>query len=298
MKNSTFLKKAMRSTSEAVDKRFDKLLKTPRGAESQLFEAMRYSLFAGGKRLRPFLVVASADLFEVDKSRAINVAVAIECIHTYSLIHDDLPAMDNDDLRRGKPTAHKAFGEAAAILAGDGLQTLAFEILSNPDTHRDANVRCELIMELAKASGIHGMVGGQMIDLASEGEDLNIGEVTRLQQMKTGVLIAFSAEAGAILSKASKQKRQLLHGYARDLGLAFQITDDLLDYEGSPEETGKATQKDAGRGKATFVSLMGLERARQQAEMLAKQAIEHLEDFGGKALLLRALARYVLERRK
>lgn len=298
MNNSTFLEKAMRSTSEAVDKCLDKLLKTPKGGESQLFETMRYSLFAGGKRLRPFLVVASADLFEVDKSRAINVAVAVECIHTYSLIHDDLPAMDDDDLRRGKPTAHKAFGEAAAILAGDGLQTLAFEILSNPATHTDPSVRCELISAVAQAAGIHGMVGGQMIDLASEGMDLNIGEVTRLQQMKTGALITFSAEAGAILSKASKQKRQLLQGYAHDLGLAFQITDDLLDYGGSPEETGKATQKDAGRGKATFVSLMGAERARQQAEMLAAQAIEHLEDFGDKALLLRALARYVLERRK
>jgi len=296
--NSTFLEKAMRSTSDAVEKRLDKLLKLPSGGEEKLFEAMRYSLFAGGKRLRPFLVVASSDLFEVDKSRAINVAVAIECIHTYSLIHDDLPAMDNDDLRRGKPTAHKVYGEAAAILAGDGLQTLAFEILADPATHADAGVRCELVTALAKASGIHGMVGGQMSDLAAEGQDLNIGEVARLQQMKTGALIAFSAEAGAILAKAGKQKRQLLQGYAHDLGLAFQITDDLLDHEGSPEETGKATQKDAERGKATFVSLMGVERARQQAEFLAAQAIEHLEEFGDKALLLRALAQYVLERRK
>jgi len=290
--------KAMRSTSDAVEKRLDKLLKASSGGEDKLFEAMRYSLFAGGKRLRPFLVVASSDLFDVDKSRAVNVAAAIECIHTYSLIHDDLPAMDNDDLRRGKPTVHKVFGEAAAILAGDGLQTLAFEILADPATHPDAGVRCELVTTLAKTSGIHGMVGGQMSDLAAEGKELNMGEVTRLQQMKTGALISFSAESGAILGKASKQKRQLLQGYAHDLGLAFQITDDLLDYEGNPEETGKATQKDAERGKATFVSLMGAERARQQAEMLASQAIEHLGKFGDKALLLRALARYVLERRK
>ena len=298
MNNSDFLKKAMRSTSEAVEKRLDKLLELPVGSDSQLFEAMRYSLFAGGKRLRPFLVVASADLFEVDKARAVNVAAAIECIHTYSLIHDDLPAMDDDDLRRGKPTVHKAFGEAAAILAGDGLQTLAFEILSDPATHPDAGVRCELISTLARCSGIHGMVGGQMLDLAAEGKDIDMGEVTRLQQMKTGALISFSAEAGAILSKATKQNRQLLLGYAHDLGLAFQITDDLLDYEGTPEETGKATQKDADRGKATFVSIMGADRARNQAEMLAAQAIEHLSGFGEKALLLRALAQYVLDRRR
>ena len=259
---------------------------------------MRYSLFAGGKRLRPFLVIASADLFDVDKGRAVRVAAAIECIHTYSLIHDDLPAMDDDDLRRGKPTAHKAFDEATAILAGDGLQTLAFEILADPDTHSDPHVRCELITAVARAAGIHGMVGGQMIDLAAEGKALDMGEVTRLQQMKTGALITFSAEAGAILGKVSDQKRQLLQGYAHDLGLAFQIADDLLDHEGTPEETGKATQKDAKKGKATFVSLMGADRARQQAAMLAEQAIAHLKDFGDKALLLRALAQYVVDRRK
>lgn len=298
MNNSKFLEKAMRSTAEAVEKKLDTILKLPEGSEKQLFEAMRYSLFAGGKRLRPFLVVASADLFDVDKSRALTVAAAIECIHTYSLIHDDLPAMDNDDLRRGKPTVHKVFDESTAILAGDGLLTLAFNILASPDTHADARVRCELISALTKASGIHGMVGGQMIDLVAEGKDLDIGEVTRLQQMKTGALIAFSAEAGAILGRAGPRKRQLLQGYAHDLGLAFQIVDDLLDCEGSPEETGKATQKDAARGKATFVSLMGLERARNQATMLAGQAIEHLSDFGDQALLLRALAQYVLDRRK
>jgi len=237
-------------------------------------------------------------LFDVDKGRALRVACAIECIHTYSLIHDDLPAMDDDDLRRGKPTAHKAYGEATAILAGDGLQTLAFEILADPKTHSDPHVRCDLISAIAKASGIHGMVGGQMSDLAAEGKKLELGEVTRLQQMKTGALISFSTDAGAILGKASKQKRHLLQGYAHDLGLAFQIADDLLDHEGTPEETGKATQKDAKKGKATFVSLMGAERARQQAAMLAEQAISHLNDFGDKALLLRALAQYVVDRRK
>ena len=298
MKNSEFLKQALKETTDAVETRLEKFLSLPDGGERQVFEAMRYSLFAGGKRFRPFLVVASSDLFDVDKARAIRVACAIECIHTYSLIHDDLPAMDDDDLRRGKPAAHKAYGEATAILSGDGLQTLAFEILADPKTHADPHIRCELITGIAKASGIHGMVGGQMFDLAVEGKKLELGEVTRLQQMKTGALITFSTEAGAILGHASEQKRQLLQGYAHDLGLAFQITDDLLDFEGTPEETGKATQKDAKRGKATFVSLMGAERARQQAMMLAQQAIAHLKDFGDQAVLLKALAQYVVDRRK
>jgi farnesyl diphosphate synthase len=296
--NAEFLKKAMKTTADAVEAQLEKFLPLPEGGERRLFEAMRYSLLAGGKRLRPFLVVGSADLFGVDKKHSLRVAAAIECIHTYSLIHDDLPAMDNDDLRRGKPTLHKAYDEATAILAGDGLLTLAFEILANPATHPNAQVRCELITAIAKSSGIHGMVGGQAIDLAAENLDLNIGEVTRLQQMKTGALIAFSTEAGAILGQATSPQRQLLQGYAHDLGLAFQIADDLLDHEGTPEETGKATQKDADRGKATFVSLMGAEQARQQAAMLASQAAEHVRDFGDKAILLRSLAQYVVERRK
>lgn len=288
----------MKTTAQAVENQLDKMLPLPQGGERWLFEAMRYSLFAGGKRLRPFLVVASSDLFNIDKAQSLRVACAIECIHTYSLIHDDLPAMDDDDLRRGQATVHKAYDEATAILAGDGLLTLAFEILSDPATHRDANVRCNLITAVAKAAGIHGMVGGQASDLQAENQDLNIGEVTRLQQMKTGALISFSAEAGPILAKATKRQQQLLQGYAHDLGLAFQIADDLLDHEGTPEETGKATQKDADRGKATFVSLMGPEKARKQAAFLAEQAIEHLEEFGDKALLLRALAQYVVDRRK
>lgn len=292
------LDKAMKSAAEAVESRLESMLELPQGAERPLFEAMRYSLFAGGKRLRPFLVIASADLFGVGKARVVRVASAIECVHTYSLVHDDLPAMDDDGLRRGKPTAHKVYGEATAILAGDGLLTLAFEILGHEDTHPDPRVRADLVTSLAKAAGIHGMVGGQMIDLASENKDLDIGEITRLQQMKTGALIAFSAEAGAILGKATRRQRQLLQGYAHDLGLVFQITDDLLDHSGTPEETGKATQKDAERGKATFVSLLGVERARKQAEMLARQAVEHLDEFGDKAVLLKALARYVMERKK
>ncbi|MCH8861385.1 MAG: polyprenyl synthetase family protein [Proteobacteria bacterium] len=288
----------MTTMAEAVERQLRDLLPVPKGPEGRLVEAMRYSMFAGGKRLRPFLVVTSADLFGVDKKYSLRVAAAIECVHCYSLIHDDLPAMDDDDKRRGQSTCHKKYDEATAILAGDALMTLAFEILADPATHPDALVRSSLIRALAGASGVHGMVGGQMIDLASENEELDMGEITRLQQLKTGALICFSVEAGGILGKASEHMRHLLHGYARDLGLAFQIADDLLDYGGDPEEVGKATGKDAGRGKATFVSLMGPERARRQADILADQAIEHLREFGDKAILLKGLARFVVDRRK
>ena len=291
------LDSALKNVAAAVERKLDQLVPVPEAREKPLFEAMRYSLLAGGKRFRPFLLVTAADLFDVDKSCSVRAAAALECVHTYSLVHDDLPAMDDDDLRRGQPTAHKVYGEATAILAGDGLLTLAFEILSDPDTHSDPRVRCELVASLAKAAGVHGMVGGQIIDLASENRAADIGQVTRLQQLKTGALIGCAAEMGALLGKASDQKRQLLVAYAHDLGLAFQISDDLLDHEGNPEDAGKATQKDAGRGKATFVSLLGPERARSQAAMLSQQAIGHLEDFGEKAALLRALARYVVNRR-
>jgi farnesyl diphosphate synthase len=291
------LESALKNVAAAVERKLDQLLPLPEAREKPVFEAMRYSLLAGGKRFRPFLLVTSADLFDVDKSCSLRAAAAIECVHTYSLVHDDLPAMDDDDIRRGQPCAHKVYGEATAILAGDGLLTLAFEILSHPDTHNDPRVRCDLVASLAKAAGVHGMVGGQMIDLASENQEAAIGQVTRLQKLKTGALIAAAAEMGAILGKASDARHQLLIAYAHDLGLAFQIADDLLDHEGDPAEAGKATQKDAERGKATFVSLLGPERARQQAEMLSKQAIGHLEDFGDKATLLRELARYVVNRR-
>lgn len=292
------LEAALQATAAAVDKKLEKLLPPLKGAEHRLIEAMRYSMFAGGKRLRPFLVVSSADLFDVNRDCSLRVAAAIECIHCYSLIHDDLPAMDDDDMRRGRATCHIEFEPATAILAGDALQTLAFEILADDATHKDPWVRCELVRALARAAGVHGMVGGQMIDLASENADLDMGQTTRLQQLKTGALICFSTEAGAVLGKASSHSRNLLLGYARDLGLAFQIIDDLLDYAGDPDEMGKAVGKDAKRGKATFVSIMGLERARQQAQILARQAAEHLDEFGEKAVLLKDLARYVVERRK
>ena len=292
------LEVALLATAAAVEKKLEKLLPPLAGAEHHLIEAMRYSMFAGGKRLRPFLVVASADLFGVNRDCSLRVAAAIECIHCYSLIHDDLPVMDDDDMRRGRATCHIKFGQATAILAGDALQTLAFEILAEDATHEDPWVRCELVRALARAAGVHGMAGGQTIDLASENVDLDIGETTRLQQLKTGALICFSVEAGAVLGKASNPMRNRLMGYARDLGLAFQITDDLLDYAGDPDEMGKAVGKDAKQGKSTFVSIMGPERARQQAAMLARQAAEHLDEFGQKAGLLKDLARYVVERRK
>jgi farnesyl diphosphate synthase len=291
------LKEAMAATSAAVEKQLDRILKVPDGPEARVFEAMRYSVFAGGKRLRPLLVLASAELFGVDRRQALRVAAALECVHCYSLIHDDLPAMDDDDLRRGKPTVHKQFDEATAILAGDALLTVAFEILADEDTHSDPYVRTELVKALAKASGGHGMVGGQMIDLSAADHDLDTQAIFRLQNMKTGALISFAAEAGAIMSHAGKHARAHLQGYARDLGLAFQIADDLLDVEGSEEETGKAVGKDEDAGKATIVGLLGVERARQQAEILADQAIEHLSKFDDKAALLRAIAHFAINRR-
>jgi farnesyl diphosphate synthase len=217
-------------------------------------------------------------------------------VHAYSLIHDDLPAMDNSDLRRGRPTCHKQFDDATAVLAGDGLQTMAFEILAHPDTHGDPGVRCELVTALATAAGAAGMVGGQMIDLIAETQTLDMGEITRLQRMKTGALIAFSCEAGAILAKATSDQRLALRGYAHDLGLAFQIADDLLDVEGSAEATGKPVGADAAAGKATFVSILGVERARDQAELLVAQAVTHLDIFEERADLLRQIARFVVTR--
>lgn len=291
------LKQALSATSAAVERTMEPELAVPSGPEARVVEAMRYAFFSGGKRLRPFLVLASAELFGVDRQQALRVAGAVECVHCYSLVHDDLPAMDDDDMRRGKATVHKAFDEATAILAGDSLMTLAFELLVDPKTHADPNVRLALIGALARASGHHGMVGGQMIDLSANDHELGEAEIYRLQQMKTGALISFSAEAGGIMGHASPHAQASLQGYARDLGLAFQIADDLLDVEGTPEEVGKATQKDADAGKATLVGIMGVERARKQAEILANQAIEHLSDFDDKAALLRAVAHFAIFRR-
>jgi len=284
-------------TATLTDAIIDRMLRVPPGLEARVYSAMRYSALAPGKRLRPLLVLASARLFGVARRSALQVAAAIEMVHAYSLIHDDLPAMDNSDLRRGRPTCHKAFDDATAVLAGDGLLTMAFEALSHPDAHGDPAVRCELVAALAAASGGAGMVGGQMIDLIAETQALDIGMITRLQRMKTGALIAFSCEAGAILAKAPHELRVALRGYAHDLGLAFQIADDLLDVEGSTAETGKPVGADAAAGKATFVSILGAERARAQAELLVDQAVAHLDLFVQRAELLRQVARFVVNRR-
>jgi len=289
---------ALSEAARLTDSVLGKLLAVPEGPEARVVHAMRYSALAPGKRLRPFLVLASAQLFSVSRRSALQAAAAVELVHAYSLVHDDLPAMDDSDLRRGRPTCHKQFDEATAVLAGDGLLTYAFEVLAQPDTHGDPAVRCELVTALAQAAGAAGMVGGQMIDLLAENDPtLDIGAITRLQRLKTGALIAFSCEAGAILGKARIEQRLALRGYAHDLGLAFQIADDLLDIEGSAAETGKPVGSDAVAGKATFVTILGIERARAQAVHLVRQAVAHLDLFEKKADLLRQAADFVITRR-
>jgi farnesyl diphosphate synthase len=290
------LEQALKRIAQDVDRQFELILPLHDDPRRRLFEAMRHAAIGGGKRLRPLLVCAVANLFNVDRVRALRVGLAVECIHVYSLVHDDLPCMDDDDVRRGRPTVHRAFDEATAVLAGDALHALAFEILSDPETHPDPFVRVELIAELARASGPSGMAGGQMMDLMATAAEFDLPTVTRLQQLKTGALIGFSIEAGAILGHTQVEGRARLKAYARDLGLAFQIADDLLDVEGDPEVAGKALKKDADAGKATFVSLLGVERARQQAHMLVDQAIGHLSGFGAEADVLRQVARYIIER--
>ncbi|HEX8555996.1 MAG TPA: farnesyl diphosphate synthase [Sphingomonas sp.] len=287
---------AMQEVADAVDRGFDTLLAIPDDPRRTLYEAMRHAAIGGGKRLRPLLVFATAQLFNVDRDRAARAAIAIEAIHVYSLVHDDLPAMDDDDIRRGKPTVHKAFDEATAILAGDCLHALAFEVLADPATHPDPFVRAELVLDLARASGPSGMAGGQMMDLAAEHSRFDLGTVTRLQQMKTGALIAASVEAGAILGRLPPEGRISLRGYAHDLGLAFQIADDLLDAEGDEAVAGKKLRKDDTRGKETFLSLLGIERAREQCRMLVDQATQHLRNYGPEADLLRQIAAYVVDR--
>jgi farnesyl diphosphate synthase len=273
-----------------------------RARPKRLLEAMRYASLGGGKRLRPFLVVESAALFDVPRQNSLMAGAALECVHCYSLVHDDLPAMDNDDLRRGRPATHKAFDEATAILVGDGLLTFAFDILSRPETHSDATVRGELVSALARAAGLGGMVGGQMLDLAAEGRfdssmpKLGEQEVKTLQAMKTGALLRFGCLAGAILGKADESKRAALERYGAAVGEAFQIADDLLDVEGDPATVGKATGKDAAAHKATLVGVLGPAAARRRLESLVAEAQAALEGFGSDAGVLRAAARFVASR--
>ena len=296
MSASPALQAALAEVAIEIDARFDQFLTVPDDPRATLYRAMRHAAIGGGKRLRPLLVHATAQIFGCDRECIARVGTAIEAIHVYSLIHDDLPAMDDDDMRRGKPTVHKAFDEATAILAGDSLQALAFEIIADPTTHPDPFVRAELTLDLARAAGPAGMCGGQAMDLGAARAGFDLAMVGRLLALKTGALIATSVEAGAILGRVAPEGRTGLRGYARDIGLAFQIVDDLLDVEGDEAAAGKKLRKDADAGKETFVSLLGIEPARERSRLLIDQAIAHLRHYGREADLLRDIARFVLER--
>lgn len=291
------LERALSAAAGEVAAQLDALLVPVAGPQGRVLEAMRYASLGGGKRLRPFLILESARLFDVPRARALRAGAALEMVHCYSLVHDDLPAMDDSDLRRGRATAHKAFDEATAILAGDGLLTQAFGVLAAPETHPDAAVRCALVAALARAAGTAGMVGGQMIDISPERGRLDLAGIKTLQAMKTGALITHACEAGAILGQAEAAAQDALAGFAGDLGLAFQIVDDLLDAEGSAADLGKPTGQDEALGKATFVGQLGSAGARAEATRLVNDACVRLEMFGKKGSLLRATARFVLERR-
>ena len=288
---------SMAETAAALDTILHAELPAPAGPAARLYEAMRYGTLGGGKRLRAFLVRTGARLAGAEESGALLAAAAVEMIHAYSLIHDDLPAMDDDEMRRGKPSCHVAFGEATAILAGDALLTLAFELAADARVHPDPAIRCELVRAMAQAAGGGGMVGGQMIDLAAQHGTVDYALIAELEGMKTGALIAFSCEAGAILAGRDAQFRNALRDFGYDIGLAFQVIDDLLDVIGIEADLGKKVGKDAAAGKATFVAALGVDGARREAKELVNRAVARLEDFGARAETLRALGEYVLTRR-
>jgi farnesyl diphosphate synthase len=284
-------------SAESLYEMLDKLLPEKEGVlEDRLIEAMRYSTLSRGKRIRPFLTIEASKLFGVSMSSAQRVAAAIEFIHAFSLIHDDLPALDNDELRRGEPSCHKKFDEATAVLAGDALLAYAFEVLADSQTHQDSGVRVELVRNIAQVTGFRGMIGGQMIDMLAPHNTMGFPEIVRLQRMKTGEFFAVSCEAGAILGKAPHSLRNALRTYARNIGIAFQITDDLLDVEGNRDITGKNVQKDKAQNKATLVECLGIEEAREHAVRLARQAVEYLAPFDSRADVLRDLAEFVIIR--
>lgn len=282
--------------ADRVTVALDQLIPAAMGPEADLMRAMRHAALANGKRMRPFYVIETGALFDAPEKYLLRTAAALECVHTYSLVHDDLPCMDDDEYRRGQPTVHKAFGEATAVLAGDALLTLAFKILASDETHHDPKTRLRLIERLSDAAGAQGMVGGQMIDMLEEDSPRDLNTITRMQRLKTGALIYYSVEAAGMIGGANDAERQALHGFAHDLGLAYQIADDLLDATGNEADVGKPLRSDESAGKANFVTILGVESARERVRLLAAQAKQHLAIFHSKANILLQSVDFVLDR--